>query len=463
MKYLISVVLLCTIVTFSTAQPHKNNWYFGNGAGIEFSGGLPLAISSNLMYADEGSATVSDHLGNLLFYTNGQVVYNSNHTIMPNGSGLGSTIWTCQPAVIVPLPGSATLYYLITITNWVPTTDYIKYSIIDMSLDGGLGDVTATKAVVLDSNYREQLTVAPHANGTDFWIISHKATTNEFASFLLTANGISTTPVISPTGMIYSGNNRFGALRVSHDCTKLVTVLGSAYTCNEVVQLFKFDNTNGQVFNPITLATHPTLDGAYSAEFSPDNSKLYVTEYNGNDIMQFDLTVSNIQNSMTNIANGSGTKSGLQLGPDGKIYVGKAYSSYLGVIEYPNLPGVNCNYVNNSISLGTGNNCSIALPNFYDYSCNFQTALLNPKKVSISVFPNPTTNVINIHFEQNLMIDKIEIIDVLGRKVLTDLSYRNQSTPPILIDVSSLPAGLYNCSIRFENIELNQPISILKH
>ena len=52
----------------------------------------------------------------------------------------------------------------------------------------------------------------------------------------------------------------------------------------------------------------------------------------------------------------------LQIGPDKKIYIARNNKNYLGVIQNPNSIGLNCNYVNNAISLNKI--CYAGLPNF---------------------------------------------------------------------------------------------------
>jgi hypothetical protein len=37
---------------------------------------------------NEGTASIADSTGQLLFYTNGKKVWNRNHEVMQNGSGL---------------------------------------------------------------------------------------------------------------------------------------------------------------------------------------------------------------------------------------------------------------------------------------------------------------------------------------------------------------------------------------
>jgi hypothetical protein len=79
------------------------------------------------------------------------------------------------------------LYYIITVDEGVSgaSNTGIKYSVVDMNLDGGLGDVIATqKNIPLLATSTEKLEVVPAANGTDFWIVTHNNST--FYSFLLT-------------------------------------------------------------------------------------------------------------------------------------------------------------------------------------------------------------------------------------------------------------------------------------
>ena len=64
---------------------------------------------------NEGCATISSSTGDLLFYTDGITIWNKNHIIMSNGTGLMGDPSSTQSATIVPLPGSSTLYYVFTL------------------------------------------------------------------------------------------------------------------------------------------------------------------------------------------------------------------------------------------------------------------------------------------------------------------------------------------------------------
>ena len=86
---------------------HMNNWHFGDGAGLDFSGGAPIAVTGMAINTPEGSASVSDALGNTAFYTDGISVWDASNTIMPNGSGLLGDPSASQSGVAVPNPANA--------------------------------------------------------------------------------------------------------------------------------------------------------------------------------------------------------------------------------------------------------------------------------------------------------------------------------------------------------------------
>jgi hypothetical protein len=210
----ILLFLFACLVSF--AQNETTKWYFGSTAAIDFMGGSPVALTNSVMSSSEGSASIAGPAGNLLFYTNGSTVWNANHVAMSNGSGLFGSNISCQSAVIVKQPGSATLYYVFTMRNWTDGGNGAHFSIVDMSLAAGLGDVT-TKNQLIYGNTRESLTAVCHANGTDAWIVIHDMVTNEFRSYLFSASGLAAVPVVSAVGSVFAGGNRYGALKASPD------------------------------------------------------------------------------------------------------------------------------------------------------------------------------------------------------------------------------------------------------
>lgn len=383
----ISFLILSTVLFFTPlfwkgaggeamAQKEANIWYFGNQGGLDFNSGTPVALTDGLMNTSEGCASIADANGKLLFYTNGDSIWNKQHQLMNNGTGLSGHQSSTQSAIIVPKPKSGTVYYVFTVDYQARSRGF-KYSEIDMSLAGGLGAVTANKNIPLLSSTAEKLTAVQHANGMDIWVVVKDWDSNAFYAYLVSGNGVSTAPVISNTGTnvniddwdnfrdYFTKWNTIGAMKVSANGKYLAL----AHTYVGLAELFDFDNATGNVSNPLMLnpfnfiafgppyvpddTLHP-----YGVEFSPSSQLLYVSDVLGH-VFQYNLNATNIASSGIPIgintevgittANGS-----LQLGPDKKIYLALGGKNTLDVIKTPDVLGMGCNYTPNEINLEGG-------------------------------------------------------------------------------------------------------------
>ena len=358
-----------TLFLIQTGCEKKRNtdkWYFGEGAAVDFSSGIPTAVSGCAMMQREGVASIANDAGNLLFYTEGSTVWDANNTVMPNGTSLLGSWLSAQSSIIVPAPGVANQYYIFTVHNWTDGTSEFAYSIIDMTLRAGLGDIIpAKKNIVIQNNIYERVTTVRHKNCRDIWIISHERNNNRYVSYLLTPSGVSATAVTTDIGSVSIGPNRFGGLRSSHNGRKMCSTLGGS-GAYPAVELLDFDNATGTLSGLVTLATAGQFNGAYSSEFSANDRVLYVCSYSNLFIRQYDLYAGSeaaMQQSMINISSDfNTTKAALQMGPDGKIYVSEDYEKALGVIEQPNVLGMGCGYQTAAVPV-TGF-CRLGLPNF---------------------------------------------------------------------------------------------------
>ncbi len=351
---IIFFLVLLSQLLFS--QGEATNWYFGDYAGIKFNpDGSVTALNDSAMSTPDGSAVLSDSSGQLLFYTNGVTVYNKNHQLMPNGSGLIGGQESTQAATIVKKPDSANLYYIITVDSDLFYTVGLSYSVVDMTLNGGLGDVTAEKNIVITGGARNYLSIVKHANNVDYWIITHMQSTNSYYVFSLNSSGISNTPIVSTLGL-ESVLNSEGFLKFSPKGDKLV--MTGSYG-NNYGQLFDFDNTTGLLSNPVVLINGP-YDGVYGAEFSSNGEVLYLA--GTENVRQFNLTAADIPNSVQTLFVAQ-TISALQIGPDNKIYIGRAGNDKLCVINNPNQLGVGANITVDNIDLN-GHICIGSLPSF---------------------------------------------------------------------------------------------------
>jgi gliding motility-associated-like protein len=341
MKYFIGLLLF--IYTAGCAQNEGKIWYFGDGSGIDFNTPTPTVLTNGSIFTYDNSSAVSNNSGQLLFYTNGVTVWNSSHNIMTNGSGLNGNTTGGQSALILRKPNSD-LYYIFTVPNH--GTGGLYYSIVDMTLAGGAGQVTI-KNQVLHTPTTEKLAAHFDCSQNRFWLISHKYNSNEFYSYGLTANGLNTTPIVSATGNIHSGGNPSS----SHDAMGQMTLspngqlLACAQQYNNAIQIFDFNGNNGQVSNPRTLI----MNSPWGLAFSPNSTKLYVTHWLNTSIEQIDLSTPNNPGPPVLIGTVTGTSGGygagyLELAPDNKIYIAKWSSTFLSTIDQPNLQGLNCQF-----------------------------------------------------------------------------------------------------------------------
>ncbi|MEO8147330.1 MAG: hypothetical protein ABI723_06825, partial [Bacteroidia bacterium] len=361
------------------AQNKQGNiWYFGYHAGVDFNTGSPLALSNGMLDTWEGCATMCNKAGNLLFYTDGITVFNRLHVAMPNGTGLSGGISSTQSALIVPKPGNPNVYYIFTVPQIGGPLDF-KYSIVDITLDSGYGDIINKNTTILSGNFREKLAATYHSNGHDIWVVVHGGNNNAFYTYLITSTGISS-PVISNTGSVFSTYSPAGYMKFSPSGEKVALALGDSVPHMDILD---FDKSTGVFSNPVTF-TLPSLFWSYGVEFSPTGSTLYLTVGNGiisSDIYQFNMNAGSpiaIVGSAT-IIHSTISGAALQLASDGKIYFAIDGTNWLGVINNPDSIGSLCNASDSGVFLGTGYNYS-GLPNFISNTyrpVNYQNTCLN--------------------------------------------------------------------------------------
>ncbi len=358
-KHFLSIAAaICLLTSNSFAQKEFWNWHFGTFAGVNFSSGNPLAFTNSALTTAEGCATISDKNGNLLFYTDGIKVWNKNNIQMPNGFGLFGNPSSCQSAIVVPRPGSPNLYYVFTADAQAGPGGFC-YSVVDMTLNAGLGDVT-TKNVALYTPTCEKITAVKHANGCDIWVLSHHWGTANVYAYKVTAAGVVMVPVISnPGGQIYTGSNSIaiGYMKVNPQGTKVASA--SALLANSL-ELYDFNNATGVCSNAKLLSTGFTQ--TYGCEFSPDGKLLYGSS---GTIYQFNATLATaaLVNASKVIVTTAGTYGALQNGTNGKMYHVMPGGGSLSVINSPNTIGVGCGFALNTVSLA-GKQGFLGLPSF---------------------------------------------------------------------------------------------------
>lgn len=427
-KYSILILLLLNFASI-WGQKEAANWYFGKFAGLNFNTKIPVPLKGE-MKTSEGCASISNRSGRLLFYTDGSTIYNSIGEIMPNGQDLHGGSSSTQSAIIVPKPESDYIYYVFTVNHAEKkSTDEEKfglnYSVVDMRLQNGYGDVVAdsknTHLITYDVNDKEQadwkcsekIAATSHSNQKSYWVLTHFIDT--FYAFKVDQDGVIHEPVTSKTNEVidivnfhtdnslYTNMSAAGYLKISPDGTK-VAIVHSATTTRQSsgkVYLYDFDDNTGKVANnAVTL-----LNGKYpyGVEFSPKSSKVYVsannyliqkdqTTFEGSNLFQFDLLSSNVASTITEIYNSEVHIAGaLQLAINGKIYRSKRRTDALfnpgailgeqslSAIEKPDLMGNLAAYNHSAVDLAGGTTSENGLPPFisslflltfdYEFTC----------------------------------------------------------------------------------------------
>ena len=380
--FLILTFTLQTPVVFGQLQ--NNNWVFGYGASVNFSGPILVGSSNAAINSNESTASVSDpSTGQLLFYTDGRKVWNANNQVMPNGANLlGGFYNSCtQGALIVPFPEDNQRYYLFTLEelealSLSPVVDNgLRYSVVDMTLNGGLGDVqVATMNTPLSNDLTEKLIVIRSTEIQGFWVIAHKKNVNEFLAWKIDACGVNAQPVVSAVGSIFSISPFFGAYEAwagAMDASPDGNRIGMPIDWSDRIEFFDFNKTTGVVSNPLTVnVTDDSTPGflrKYGACFSPDGSKFYYT--NINSVYQLNLstyTSAAIASSITLIYSPILEPNGypclqIEQAPNNKLYVAIGNAGRLDEISNPNALGLGCAYASNAVSFGPAT-CQLGLP-----------------------------------------------------------------------------------------------------
>ena len=434
-----------------------------------------LTNSNRTMNFCETSAIISDSLGSLLFYTNGTYICNSSDDTMINGAGLSPCDFSTshsyhgltipQGALVIPMPGNSSQYYLFHNSSDDRFNTYaayfLYYSIIDMSLDSGMG-VVSQKNVILknDTLVAGRLTSCKHANGRDWWLICHEYDSPIYFKYLITPTGIQG-PWSQSIGSVRQ--NYYGQCKFNNSGTKF------AYyePLMSDLDIFDFDRCTGLFSNAINIPIHDSAVGGGLA-FAPGDRYLYVSS--DSFIYQFDTQAPIIGQSKTTVGtyNGGSTLGFStnfymsELAADGKIYINCLNSTLdLHVINSPDSAGSSCGFCQQCIHLPGLN--AYTIPNYPNYFlgadsssiCDSLNTGIDPKwstqTSELLLFPNPVKSLFYISTPKDLDIAEVEISNSLGQSISAPF-FRISNGEYIQCDASQLSPGVYFVSIRSKKL-----------
>jgi hypothetical protein len=490
MKNLLPILFLFHLSHSTFSQNRDNTWMLGGFIaptypkfGLDFSSGTAdtFSLFRDMNFFDT-NAGICDTSGQLLFYTNGIYVANRNHDSLFNTAGFnpgwentyhsaeGSGI--PQGVLIIPKPASNYEYYIFhesaeLFTAHSQSLGYpvnLSYSLIDMTLDGGLGGITSEKNIhiINDTLLVGRITGCKHANGRDWWIIVHQYWTDLYYKLLVTPYGIQG-PYIQQIGFIHDKYDPLGQAVFSPDGTHYVYL-----SYDTTMDIMNFDRCTGDFSNAITITVPDTDLATLGCAFSPSSRYLYVS--NNNHVYQFDqfdTWNSNIASTKTIVATYDGYISSLhstffmmQLARDNKIYL----STYEGtdVMHVINNPDqLACNLVQHQLHLPSFN--ALGLPNAPNYNLSQEvgsvcdslagTNDLVRNENEVVIFPNPCINLFSIE-SISKGIKYFYIEDLLGKTIFARRTVTNN------IDVSTLSKGIYIVHIVLNNdVEIQSKLS----
>ena len=381
MKYLIYLLLLLSYTFYG--QHETSNWYFGQNAALNFDRGQISVLNNSSMVAPAGCASISDENGNLLFYTNGETVWNKNHDIMENGEDLRGNKEHFQNSIIIPKPKSNSVYYIFYTQNTLPTGTYgIFYAEIHFTTANPNG-IVKYKNAFLKSNAANKITAVHNKDIDKIWLsIFAKSSSlqdtpfNKLLAYEISENGISRFPVETFAEELSS---EIGEMKFSPDGTKLAV----ADNGDNYIYLYDFNKLTGKfnhhttIFSPL-FALRP--NNPISLAFSPNAKYLYYTanlSAGTTEILQFiiypptPLPLLFERKFVVSTVSNQNIHGGLQLALNGKIYVALynknstnlTPSSKIGVINNPNKFGLESNYSHATLDLQSGKSFK-GMPNF---------------------------------------------------------------------------------------------------
>jgi gliding motility-associated-like protein len=363
------------------AQREAWTWYFGYRVGLSFANSSPVPLAGSAMWAAEGCASWSDSCGNLLFYSNagthnlddpifnnfeGGGIWNRNHQLMydiPLTEGGDAS--SAQGALILPVPGSNSKYYLFTV-DYIDNTlasmsKGIRYYMIDMNLNGTLGGVVLANQLIY-APAAEALSAAKHENGIDYWLISINRASNDFIVTQVTPQGIQT-PILQPNGQ---------PLELGDIARPIKVAPNGDYICH-ASRLYKFNQATGEISFWADLSAAADNISSYTFSFSPKSRYIY-TVNNSSFLQRFDVTATDIEASKEVLVsdNSIGQPGMMQIGPDGNIYlVDLKIGQGLSVIMHPDDPNPVFNASMFMFNLSpTFPGTSLGLPNYPDWLFN---------------------------------------------------------------------------------------------
>jgi hypothetical protein len=346
-----SIIRVFFFLLISVAALGQKNsqlhWYFSQNNNAIFFDQNTLqprleSIPNTLNIGQSGVA--SDPVtGELIFYTDGQQVYDKFHRMVTNGAGLLANPAGPQAVALSAVPGidNQGQYYIFTNSATLAAAGSISYSVYDTALYGA-GGFPAPAAGDIDPARKNQsvagltggtlspaMVVVSNAAFDGFWLITHRRNSEDYqVTEIMNDGSIGATSTYTIPGAPLIAHT------ISHtDSTRLFAAgqltLSIAPQDDRPVTLVSFDPQTGAIdganaqFIPNTSASQLANQNIFDTEFSPSGKYLYISgNFNSaaDSLMQVDLEDPTLTPVALTTARNMTRSYGIQRGPDDRIY-----------------------------------------------------------------------------------------------------------------------------------------------
>ncbi len=151
-----------------------SNWIFGEQARINFASGEAIAVQVDAGFnIPNGTASIGDESGNLLFFSDGIKLWSGSHFIFQGTTDLQGNDAATQSALFVPHPNRNDRLYLFTLDMYFPLAGFnkgVRFTTIERT---GSNWSVVNKNQLLHQNNAQKITAVNHVNGEHFWVITH--------------------------------------------------------------------------------------------------------------------------------------------------------------------------------------------------------------------------------------------------------------------------------------------------
>ena len=358
-KTIITLFAIAFVVSNLYAQKNYNNWVFGDGAWIYFPDAVsgPSFVERAAINQVEGCTAYSDDSGNLLFYSDGQTVWNKNHISIINGTGLKGSWTASQGAFIFPIPGAKDKLYIIGLGATERSNEHAYYSIIDYSKGYDKAEVIDKNKLLNDSYDGERATVIKKPDKPGYWLILDDVAFPKYLIYDVSPSGIS---LFSTYNGIMNKQDNHGVVKISPNSNLIISVNSD----NPEFEICRFNPFKGIIYESMMIKSADLGKTVHGADFSPNNRYAYIssnkrdgsgwtTILNQFDIIEYfktkDPKLSNIvwENFNWRIA----SKEAVELAPNNKVYIASPETNYISCINSPNSKYPDCNYEKQAVDL----------------------------------------------------------------------------------------------------------------